>query len=505
MRGALDRAISAALRAADPVQAFRATVSVSGSIPSGKCTMMLPGLATPLDLSTIPCFYVYGAGKASVPLAAETVRALTQAGLKCGGGVVVTKYHHAGAADQTTLEGAGVVVRESGHPVPDQAGVEAAQEMLACVQGQTPGAAVFVCLTGGASALLPLPAPGITLAHLSTLTRALLASGAPIAPLNAVRKHCSGLSGGRLGEAILGAGASSCVTLAVSDVKGDSLGVIGSGPTHPDASTFQDAMDALEHYGVVRDGACPPSILAHLTRGVQGLERETPKALGGGAGTAAAVAVVHSVILASNGDAVRAAAGSLGAKKGEGVGEAGGEGWCADRVVMIDRYVDGEAVVEAQGLMGTVLKEAQGLGVGGRLAVIAGGEAVVTLMGREGEGGGKGGRNSEAALAFARGMVANQGGGGEGGAKMEWGAAFLATDGSDGPTDGAGGVVGPNTIEWGGGGEGAEEALRNHDSYSFLQRATAKGGDWGLLVTGPTGTNVCDVWCVLLENMSAEQ
>jgi glycerate 2-kinase len=389
MRATLDRAVVAALRAADPVQAFRATVSVAGgTLGGGKCTVSLPGLATPLDLTSVPCYYVYGAGKASVPLAAETVRALTQAGLECGGGVVVTKYAHAGAEDVGTLEGVGVVVRESGHPVPDEAGIRAAQEVLACVRGQRRGAAVFVCLTGGASALLPLPSPGITLAHLSALTQALLASGAPIAPLNAVRKHCSELSGGRLGQAILEAGASSCITLAVSDVQGDSLGVIGSGPTHPDSSTFQDALDALQHFGVA--GACPPSILGHLTRGVQGLEKETPKELGGPAtATAGATAgvVVHSVILASNGDAVKAAAQAL-------------EG--SHRVVVLPRYVDGEAVVEAQGLMEAVLKEAQGMGVGEQLAVIAGGEAIVTLGG-EG-GGGKGGRNSEAALAFALGM-----------------------------------------------------------------------------------------------------
>ena len=272
MQGALSSAVRAALAAADPCVALRESVTLTGRVLSRG--------AASIDMGAAPAVVLVGAGKASVGLAAAVARLLLSAAPPVAlSGVVVTKDGHAAAGDVAELAAVGVRVAYASHPVPDERGAAGAAAVLAAVAAAPRGAFTIVCLSGGASALLPLPAPGLTLGDLAGLSAALLASGAPISDVNACRKHCSGISGGHLSAAAAAAGSGGLLTLAASDVVGDTLDVIGSGPTVPDESTFADALAVLDARGIA--ARTPPRVLAHLCAGAAGgplAPPETPKA-----------------------------------------------------------------------------------------------------------------------------------------------------------------------------------------------------------------------------------
>jgi hydroxypyruvate reductase len=339
-----------------------------------------------------------------------------------------------------------VQVIEAGHPVPDRRGQAASGRLLELAARAGPNALVLFLVSGGGSALAPAPAPPVTLEEKQAVTRLLLAAGAPIGELNAVRKHLSLLKGGLLARA---AAPATVVTLALSDVIGDPLDVIASGPTAPDPTTFGDALDVLRRRGLTK--RVPPSVSARLRAGARGEVAETPKP-----GEAVFQRVTNMVL--GNNRLVTAAAVAAAERLGY-------------RARLLTRELQGEAREVARDLV------AQARRLAPPACLVAGGETTVTVRGR-----GRGGRCQEFALAAALELTPADG------------LTVLAagTDGTDGPTDAAGGLVDAGTAERGArAGADARAALADNDAHGFL----ARSGD--LVVSGPTNTNLLDLYIVL--------
>ncbi len=344
--------------------------------------------------------------------------------------------------------------RPAGSNHPTAAGVEGADEMLRLLAAAGPDDVAFCLLSGGGSALLPAPVAGVTLEDKQAVTKLLHASGATINEMNAVRKHLSRVKGGRLAEAFRG---KLVVSLIISDVVGDPLDVIASGPTAADPTTFADALAVLDKYGLRAQS--PPRVVAHLERGVRGEVPETPKQLPPN---------VRNVVIASN-------TRSLDAARVKAVEH-------GFAVLDLGPFVEGETKDVAAAVAGIVrsIRE-RGEPVKPPACVLLGGETTVTL----GISTGKGGRNQEFVLA----MLDKLGRDGMNGVTV----LSAGTDGEDGPTDAAGAVATQDTLF------AAERlglstatALRSHDAYPFFD---ATGG---LVRTGLTGTNVMDVRVVLI-------
>ncbi|HEY6096107.1 MAG TPA: glycerate kinase [Gallionellaceae bacterium] len=389
---------------------------------------------------------VVGAGKATARMA-QAIELLL--GDLIEGGLIVVKYGHSEKLDR-------IEQVEAAHPLPDQAGVVATQRVLRLLHEADDRTLVICLLSGGASALLVAPVAGITLQDKQEVTAQLLRAGASIGELNAVRKHLSAVKGGRLAQALAPA---QVLTLLVSDVIGDSLDVIASGPTAVDDSTFAEAWAVIGKYGLREQ--VPLRVMACLKRGVAGAEPETAKQ---------ELAHVHNVVVASNRLALAASeqqARLLG----------------FDAVLLSDR-MQGEAREIASFLAQTARAELARMQPGERRCLLSGGETTVTVRGK-----GKGGRNQELALAFALEMEGTAG------------AALLSagTDGTDGPTDAAGAIVDGDTAGRARQlGMQPEDYLANNDSYGFFQRLDKAGQHFHVL-TGPTGTNVMDLQILLLQ------
>jgi hydroxypyruvate reductase len=355
--------------------------------------------------------------------------------------------------ESATLER--IRVRTAGHPVPDERGLEAAAEVEALAGGLGPDDLLLVLLSGGASALLPAPVAGLTLADKALTTSLLLRSGATIHELNAVRKHLSRLKGGGLARA---ASPARVVALALSDVVGDDLSTIGSGPTAPDPTSHAQALAVLERRSVASE--VPPAVREHLARGARGERPETPKP-----GDPLFRRVVTRVI-GSGRLSVEAAAR-----------EARRRGY---RPVVLTTRLEGEAR-EAVRVLVAILRETLDTAKGrsAPICLLAGGETTVTVRGH-----GQGGRNQEMAVAAA---VALEG------FPAPAVVACLATDGIDGASDAAGGIVDDTTRARG-------ERLGLAPPAAFLAASDTRNylGPLGdLIVTGPTGTNVADLVALL--------
>lgn len=362
------------------------------------------------------------------------------------GGIVLTRYGHAVPSDR-------VEIVEASHPVPDAAGERAAGRMLGLARGLGPNDQLVFLASGGGSALLALPAPGLTLADKRAVTRALLRSGATIAEINSVRKHLSAIKGGRLAAA---AAPARILTLAISDVPGDDPAVIASGPTVPDPTTFADARAVLAKYRITR----PAAVIAHLAAAAE----ETPKP------GDPAFARAHFELVASPQGSLRAAAATALRRN-------------ITPIVLSDR-IEGEArdVALVHAAIARQLRAGE-FRVGDRVVyppavLLSGGETTVTLRGK-----GRGGRNLEFLLALA---VALQG-------ELGISAVACDTDGIDGTGDNAGAILYPDSIARAAVlGIGAIAALADNDGLGFF----AALGD--LVVTGPTLTNVNDFRAVLV-------
>lgn len=334
---------------------------------------------------------------------------------------------------------------------PTADGVRGAEEMLRLARTARPDDVALCLLSGGGSALLPAPVPGITLEDKLAVTKLLHQCGATINEMNAVRKHLSAIKGGRLAQAFAG---KEIYSLIISDVIGDPLDVIASGPTAPDPSTFADALAILDRFEL--RGKTPTSILAHLENGAAGRIDETPKTL---------PASVHNLILGNNAVALDAAR-----VKAEALGY---------RVLNLGSFIEGESRVAAimhAGIARSIRE--QGIPLSPPVCVLSGGETTVALSVNHG----KGGRNQEFALAAILNL----------GAMPNVVVLSGGTDGEDGPTDAAGAVVDARTLERGL--DGASYLARN-DAYHFFE----KTGD--LLITGLTQTNVMDVRVLLIDRL----
>jgi hydroxypyruvate reductase len=334
------------------------------------------------------------------------------------------------------------------HPIPDQRGAAATREILAFAARPDPADLLLVLLSGGASSLLCGPVDGVALADVAAAVRVLLGSGASIDELNTVRKHLAAATGGRLARA---ARAGRVEVLVLSDVIGDRLDVIASGPFAPDPSGFADALSVVERRDPQRQ--VPRAVRAHLEAGVRGEREETP-----GADEPCFASVRHTLI-ASNATAIRAACAAADARGWRGVAATGA--LCGEARRVAPRLV---ALADASRAERP-------------LCLVAGGETVVTVTGS-----GRGGRNQELALAAALAIAG----------RADVALLAAGTDGADGTTDAAGAFADGGTVARGArAGSDASAALADNDAHGFFAR------EGGLVRTGPTGTNVADLAFVL--------
>lgn len=363
-------------------------------------------------------------------------------------GIVVTTDENAEAV-------AGFEVLAAGHPLPDQRGLKAAQKIAERIQAVPAGELVLALISGGGSALLPYPVDGISLADKIAATQLLLACGADINQVNCVRKHLSRLKGGGLTRLVAPA---DLHALILSDVLGDDLSSIASGPTVADATSFADAMAVFNGKRVW--DKVPAAVKDYLEQGAAGLKPETAKP-----GDPLLKSCSHTLV-GSNAISVSAAAG---AAEHRGL---------QPRIYSHNLF--GEARIAAEQWV-LDANEVLGKGLGQATAMIAGGETTVTLTGT-----GTGGRNQELALAFA--LAAERHG-----LPCRWTFLSAGTDGRDGPTAAAGGIVDNDSLNrMRRAGIDPQAALRNNDSYTALNAANA------LVITGATGTNVADLQILLL-------
>lgn len=385
---------------------------------------------------------VVGAGKAAASMALAVERHWPiDAPLD---GLVVTRHGHGLACSR-------IEVVEAGHPVPDAAGERAAAQILEAVSALDAGDLLLVLVSGGGSSLLALPATGVPIAGLREVTAALLASGAPIQEINTVRKHLSRIQGGRLAAA----SRAQVLALVVSDVVGDDLSAIASGPCAPDPGTYAEALAVLRRWRV----QAPAAVLAHLRAGADGRVPETPKP-----GDPLFARVEHRLV-ASARPSLQAAARIF---------EAAGV-----RAVLLSDRITGEAR-EVAAVFGAIAREVAEHDQPFRrpIVLLSGGECTVTVRGR-----GRGGRCVEFALALARALA---------GVDRAW-AIVADTDGIDGSGDAAGALLTPDTLaRAAGAGLDPSRLLEDNDGWSFFSAL----GD--LVITGPTRTNVNDYRAILL-------
>jgi len=425
----------AALHAANPSTSLHNAIQVSNG------TLIVAGRRLPLDGRLI----IVGAGKAAARMA-QVVEEI--AGNHITGGLVVTKYGHALSLNRVQLV-------EAGHPIPDEMGVDAVRRTKALLSDLKPNDIVLSLISGGGSALWPSPADGITLEEKQHVTQLLLRAGATIQELNGVRKHLSGIKGGQLAR---WASPARVISLIMSDVIGDPLDFIASGPTAPDTTSFNEALEIIRKYGVQPAAA----ILQRLEAGTRGEIPENPKP------GDPIFQNVENLIIANNRLLVDAAS-----KRARELGF---------HPLILGTELEGEAKDVAR-FLSVIGREVARSGnpVPSPACILAAGETTVKV-----EGIGLGGRNQEMAMAWAIGAASQS-------EPANCCFASVATDGTDGPTDAAGGLVDPLTcsraIQLG---LNPRKFLQENDSYHFL-KAT---GD--LILTGPTQTNLMDIQILLV-------
>ena len=394
-----------------------------------------------IDLKQFDEVLVLGAGKAAVNMAKYVERLLSK--YISRGFIVVPKGLHEGHGLKK------IKAAPSTHPFPSDLGLKAAQEMLRYAEEVTEKTLTIFLLSGGASALLPLPAPPLTLQDKIEVTKLLLESGATIHEVNAVRKHLSAVKGGWLGKRLA---RGRVLSLILSDVVGDDVETIGSGPTAPDPTTFRDVYDILRRYSIWEKA--PESVRQRITMGLEGGIEETPKP------GDPAFKKITNLVIAGIRDACAAAAGYL---KSRGF-----------KCSILTRFMEGEASQIGIFLAGILRELSEKKG---KYAVICGGETTVTVRGS-----GLGGRNQELALSASIKMKGLR----------NCCLISVGTDGIDGISEAAGAIVDPETYQDAlRMGLNPVEFLKNNDSNTFFDKVG------GAIYTGPTGTNVGDLTILL--------
>jgi glycerate 2-kinase len=435
-RQQLQEIFQAGLDAVDPYSAVLRSVERRGE------ELLVAGKS--YSLEDFERVWVIGAGKAGAPMAQAVEQVL---GDRIEQGRVTVKYGH-------TLPLEKVEILEADHPVPDQNGIAATEQVMELARGAGEKDLVFCLISGGGSALLVCPAAGIGLPEIQSVTSELLSCGASIGEINALRKHLSQVKGGQLARLCAPA---TVITMILSDVVGDPLDVIASGPTVPDASTFSECMEIVERYGLA--GKLPGPVMEILRKGKDGGLPENPQE------GDPVFDRVQKEIVGNNLSAVLAAsekASALGYKP-----------------LILSTRMEGETKIVAR-VHADIFREVRDTGFPAEppLCILSGGETTVTL-----KGSGKGGRNMEFSLAAALHIRGKRD------------IYFLSggTDGTDGPTDAAGAFADGSTVERAEAiGLNAESYLEENDSYTFFQKL----GD--LLITGPTKTNVMDLRVCIL-------
>lgn len=437
IRGIFERALTAV----DPKKVVKRSVRLING-PSGE-TLTIGN--SEYRLAEYERIFVVGAGKAASSMA----RALEEIlGDKINGGTVTTKYGH---RERLNIIG----VDEAGHPIPDEAGMKGTANILECVRGLTARDLVICLISGGGSALMPLPYEGVTLGEKQNTTKLLLECGATINEINAIRKHISQIKGGRLAGVVYPA---TLISLILSDVVGDRLDVIASGPTVPDESTFDECLRIIEKYGLKEK--IPASVLTHLIDGSKSKLEETPKP------GDAIFDKVRNVIIGNNLLAINEAK-----IKSTQMGY---------HALVLSSSIEGETREVAK-VHAAIAREVLNSGnpIQRPACIISGGETTVTIQGQ-----GLGGRNQEFVLAAALEI--------DGLKKIT--ILSGGTDGSDGPTDAAGAIADGDTVRR------AKNArmnpysyLKTNDSYHFFEKLN------DLLITGPTNTNVMDLRLMIIE------
>lgn len=428
--------VAAAVAAVDPVAAVQRAVTRQAA------RLEIAGIT--YDLDRYAHVYVVGGGKAGATMAQGLEAVL---GDRISAGAVTVKYGHLAPVHRVT-------VHEAGHPIPDPAGVRGAEAIMRLAEGARADDLVVCLLSGGGSALLPLPCAGISLAEKQQVTGLLLACGASIDEINVIRKHLSRLKGGQLARA---AAPATLVTLVLSDVVGDPLDSIASGPTVADPSTYRDCLEILTRYDLLE--RLPASVRTHLQQGEAGTQPETPKP-GDAVFTRSQTVIVgnnHTAL-----QAARAAADALGYT-----------------TLVLSSRLQGETRHIAR-MHAAIAQEIvhHGEPLTPPACVISGGETTVTI-----HGDGTGGRNQEFALAAALDI-----------AGLEAVVVLSAgTDGTDGPTEAAGAIADGTTVQRARErGLDPRQFLHRNDAYHFFTALD------DLLMTGPTGTNVMDVHLILV-------
>ena len=440
-RRILLEALTQALLAADPRTILRNKLKARGN-------ELLIGTFS-VKLSQFRRVLVIGGGKATAGMALETERIL--GGWVTGGSVNIPAYTHPWPKSSS------IDFNPASHPIPSEQGVRGVEKMLELL-GQPSEKDLVVCLiSGGGSALMPLPSLGLRLSDKQKTTQLLLKSGARIDQINAVRKHLSDIKGGRLAEKLYPA---TVVSLIISDVVGDRLESIASGPTVPDSTTYSDAYNVLNDRGLWH--RIPRSVRNHIIEGRNGRLPETPKE------GSEIFKRAYNFLIGTNTEPCRAAARVL---KRRGY-----------RTLILSTRIQGEANDVGKMMSGIVssIRENR-LPISPPAAIVAGGETTVTVRGK-----GRGGRNQELVLSAALSI--------RGFPKML--ISSSGTDGMDGPTRAAGAVADGSTVERGlRKSLDADAYLRENNSHEFFKKLK------DLIVTGPTGTNVNDILIAIVESV----
>jgi glycerate 2-kinase len=436
LRGDVRAIFDAGLKAVDPIKAVKNHINRDGN------TLRVQGIG--YDVAAYENIYVIGMGKAAASMAKAVEDIL---GDKLTSGIVNVKYGHTVPLNK-------IKINEAAHPVPDDAGLKGSQEIIELLKKTGEKDLVICLISGGGSALLPLPAGNLTLEDKQAVTKSLLECGADIHEINSIRKQISAVKGGRLATFVY---PSTLISLILSDVIGDDLDVIASGPTVPDTHTFHDCRNIIQKYKL--DQRVPKSVIEYIEKGCSGEIEDTPKS------DSPVFERTQNAIVGSNILAVSAAK-----EKAEELGY---------NSLVLSTFIHGETKEVAK-VHAAIAKEIRSSGnpLKKPACIISGGETTVTI-----EGKGLGGRNQEFVLAAAldidglNDVVILSGG----------------TDGNDGPTDAAGAFADGTTISRAGKlGLNAYEYLCDNNSYNFFKPL----GD--LLITGPTNTNVMDLRVLLI-------